>query len=281
MNAVKALGLGAVSVIVAACVVAVGLRLLASPAAASPGAAGPAPTPPPIDPNATPVLVELFTSEGCSSCPAADVVLARLAQTQPVANTRVIVLAHHVDYWNRLGWTDPFSSSGASQRQRAYALFGSGSYTPQVVMDGRAETVGSRGPQIEQMIGAQATRAHAKVDLEIARSATTNTVDVTLRTSSLPIGAADDAEALVAVVQDRGRVAVPKGENRGRTLDHVGIARSLRTVGAVPKGGASLKTNISIPTAINAPDGTSFSIVAFVQERSSRHVLGANAIAMP
>jgi hypothetical protein len=278
MKTLTAVGLGGITSVVAATVVVIGLRMTASSAEASPP---PAITP--ADPNATPVLVELFTSEGCSSCPSADVVLARLARTQPVASSRVIVLAHHVDYWNQLGWPDPFSSNAASQRQRAYAPFGSGSYTPQAVIDGRTETVGSRGPQIEQMIGTQAKQPHAKIDIEL--TAAKNSFDVTIRSSALPTTTekADEAEALLAIVQDRGRVAVPKGENSGRTLDHVGITRSLRTVGSIAKTGGTLKTNVSIPTAINAPDGTgtSFSIVAFIQERSSRHILGTNAIAVP
>jgi hypothetical protein len=275
-RAITALGLGVAAIVAGM----VGLRLMAAPAEASPPPTGPMAMAP-IDPNATPVLVELFTSEGCSSCPSADVVLARLARTQPVANTRVIVLAHHVDYWNQLGWPDPFSSAASSQRQRAYAPFGSGSYTPQAVIDGRTETVGSRGPLIEQMIGTQAKQSHAKIDIELVPVTAAKAFDITIRSTALPSDARDDAEALVAVVQDRGRVAVPKGENSGRTLDHVGIARSLRTIGNVAKAGGSFKTNVSIPTAINAPDGTSFSIVAFIQERSSRHILGANAIAVP
>lgn len=210
--------------------------------------------------GATPILVELFTSEGCSSCPSADVVATQIERTQPVAGAKVIVLAHHVDYWNQLGWPDPWSSNAASQRQRAY---GKGTYTPQAIVDGNAEMVGSRGSAVESAIADAAKVLHSKIELDVT-AIDKSTFDIGVR------GAPATADVLVAVVQDRGRVAVPRGENAGKTLDHTSIVRSLTTA-------SGAKTRVTVPALINAPGGSSFSVVGFAQDRSSRKILGSNA----
>ena len=102
----------------------------------------------------TPVVVELFTSEGCSSCPSADALLAGLAEQQPIEKVEVIALEEHVDYWNELGWVDPFSSHDWTTRQSVYAgILGNGNpYTPQMVVDGRAEFVGNQSRKARQAI---------------------------------------------------------------------------------------------------------------------------------
>ena len=112
----------------------------------APSVAGEANAVAPGDGRRTPVVVELFTSEGCSSCPPADRLLARLEREQPVEGAEVVALAQHVDYWNDLGWADPFSSHEASERQGEYAeAFGKdGVYTPQMIVDGRTEFPGGQ-----------------------------------------------------------------------------------------------------------------------------------------
>src|SRR5215470_15527324 len=115
----------------------------------------------------SPVLVELFTSEGCSDCPAADRLLEQLDQSQPVPGAQIIVLSEHVDYWDRLGWKDPFSAHFFSERQEEYARrFRLDSvYTPQMVVDGEAEFVGSNGRQALAAVGAAARTKKAAVRL--------------------------------------------------------------------------------------------------------------------
>lgn len=231
-------------------------------------AAGPAAT----DAKAVPVLVELFTSEGCSSCPPADVVLANLERKQPVAGARIVPLGHHVDYWDRLGWTDPFSSARASDRQRSYSPLGSGSYTPQAVIDGRSETIGSRRAMVENFVAEAAKRPHAAIAITVApRIDPASPFEVTLKVGALPPGASSDSEAIVALTQNVARVVVPKGENAGSTLEHTAIARELVVAGAIPAAGGASKATLKAPPGIDTKE---LRIVAFVQERGSRRIHG-------
>lgn len=172
------------------------------------------------------VLAELFTSQGCSSCPPADALLAELADRPDV-----LALSLHVDYWNRLGWTDPFSSSAASKRQQAYALrLGTQVYTPQLVVDGQAEAVGSDRASVERRIAAAQTRARA-VALE-GHLAEDEVLDVSIRSLLMrqPRFGAALAGSLImlASYDERRETAVRQGENRGRVLVHRHVLRSLR-----------------------------------------------------
>src|SRR5450631_2985869 len=132
-----------------------GLAIYKRTAAQAPMAQGPR----------TPVIVELFTSEGCSSCPPADQLLAKLEAEQPVRNAEIIALEEHVDYWNNLGWVDPFSSDFATTRQYAYAgALGNGNaYTPQMVVDGQSEFVGSREGKARSAIEHAGSRKKTEV----------------------------------------------------------------------------------------------------------------------
>src|SRR5438552_1164309 len=115
----------------------------------------------------TSVLIELFTSEGCSTCPPADALLARLANEQPVTNVQLIALEEHVDYWNNLGWTDPFSSRDWTERQYVYAgaLKNRNPYTPQMIVDGTLEFVGNQPPRAREAILKAASSAKIPVML--------------------------------------------------------------------------------------------------------------------
>jgi hypothetical protein len=208
-----------------------------------------------------PVLVELFTSEGCSSCPPADAVLTKLEKTQPVAGAFIVPVGLHVDYWDRLGWSDPFASPAWSARQRAYAPLGEGTYTPEAVVDGQVGMVGSRQGAVEKAVADAAKRPHAPITVDVVNKGAALEIRVTV--GALPPGSAADAETLVAVTRSAAAVDVPRGENAGNRLAHTAIARDLRVLG--PAHG-------TVSTTVTG--GPDLRVVAFVQERASRRVLG-------
>lgn len=170
-----------------------------------------------------PVVVELFTSEGCSSCPPADDALADLAREGAAKGRPIIALAWHVDYWDRLGWPDPFASDRCTARQTAYAraLGGRGLYTPQAVVDGRADVVGSHRSKLVSVIEAAGQRAQAAtVEAKVTRDG--RRFSVTPKVSGAPAG----ARVLVALTESGLSVEVPRGENAGRTLRHDHVVRA-------------------------------------------------------
>ncbi len=171
----------------------------------------------------TPVLVELFTSEGCSSCPAADRLLGELDREQPVARAEIIALGEHVDYWDELGWHDRFSSPLFTARQQAYAeRFGiAGPYTPQMVVDGRTEFVGSDGRRAVDVIRAAAARP--KLSLTIGAVA----VDGRRVSGDVMVGPARVGSLYAALVDPKDVTEVRRGENGGRRLMHAGVVRTL------------------------------------------------------
>jgi hypothetical protein len=163
----------------------------------------------------TPVLVELFTSEGCSSCPLADALLSRLGRTQPVQGADVIVLEEHVDYWDRLGWKDPFSSEAATERQTEYgeAFGGNQVYTPQMVVDGRAQFVGNSEGDALRAIRAASQSAKPAIELSWGPG------DV-LAIKIEPLAQSGDqtanqAELYLAVAENRLHSDVKRGEKCG------------------------------------------------------------------
>jgi hypothetical protein len=216
-------------------------------------------------PAGTPVLVELFTSEGCSSCPPADRLLARLAAEQPVPGALIVPLSLHVDYWNRLGWADPFSSAAFTERQGAYAARFSGAgrvYTPQMVVDGSAEFVGSDERAARRAIGAAARASRAFV-----RAVPLNGSSVRVSVAGAPPG----ADVVLAVVEDGLSSDVTRGENAGKTLTHEAVTRALVAAGRTDARGR-FDASVSVPTG----PGTR-RVLAFAQEHGAGRVLGASA----
>jgi hypothetical protein len=218
-----------------------------------------------------PVLVELFTSEGCSSCPPADALLSQLEKTQPVEGAEVVPLALHVDYWNRLGWADRFSSAEYSERQSRYAArAGSGRvYTPQMIVDGSAELLGSDGSGARAAIASAARAGKLPVTLDVAAPGASPKLKVGV--PALPAGRAA-ADVLLAVTEDGLVSDVARGENAGRKLTHVGVVRSLERIGTA-KAGEPLEVERAL--ALDpAWKRAELHAVAFLQERGSGKVVG-------
>ncbi len=210
-----------------------------------------------------PVLVELFTSEGCSSCPPADTLLEALDREQPIPGARAIVLSEHVDYWNDGGWADPFSSHSFSLRQESYAArFGlDGPYTPEMVVDGKAQFVGSDRRAAIVAIRKAAEEAKLAIGLTAAGSG------IAVHLEPLPPHHGHSAGIFVALAADAASSNVRRGENQGRTLHHVSIAKGLKQVGSVTD-----RSGFDITLPAPAPGQR---LIVFVQDRANGRVWGA------
>jgi hypothetical protein len=217
-----------------------------------------------------PVVIELFTSEGCSSCPPADDALASFSSAARADGVEVVPLAFHVDYWNYLGWSDPFSSAMNSDRQRLYSSFLSGRvYTPQAVVDGRVDLVGSDRAALERAIVDSAKTAKADVTLNARADGRAVTIDAT--SNALAPG----AETLFAITQARANVDVPRGENGGRKLAHTSIVRAFET--ARPDAEHHARATLTLPESMPR-DGAR--VIAVVYDASTKRVLGASTRAL-
>ncbi len=241
------------------------------PQSASPGAGS----------TRTPVVVELFTSEGCSSCPPADDLLSRMAQQQPIANAEVIALEEHVDYWNELGWVDPFSSGEWTARQQVYAgVLGNGnSYTPQMVVDGKTEFVGSQSRKALQAVQQAAAEQRARVTLRPGKSPDSGTESLSVSITRLPETAGrDTAEVWLAITETGLHSAVKRGENAGEDLHHAAVVRSIRKIGEAKAGDeTSFSGDATVPLRAEWKRENLHSVV-FVQGKKSRRILGAATI---
>ncbi|MEW5978863.1 MAG: DUF1223 domain-containing protein [Acidobacteriota bacterium] len=233
------------------------------------------------------VLVELFTSEGCSSCPPADQVLARLEARQPVAEAKIVVLSQHVDYWNDLGWADPFSSAQFTRRQERYAraFKNRGLYTPQMVVDGHFELVGHREGRALDLIRKAASLPKAAVLVACSRSLESgagNVLSAQVTVDRLPaVTSGDTAEVWLSLAEDKLVSEVSRGENAGRRLSHSGVVRSLTLLGsmaAAERERFSAEVPVRIAKGWNADN---LQVVVFVQEKHSRRVLGVGHAPVP
>jgi hypothetical protein len=232
------------------------------------------------DHRATPIVVELFTSEGCSSCPPADAVLQQLLAASPVSGAEIVALGEHVDYWDALGWKDRFSSAALTARQQTYgrALNVDAIYTPQIVVDGRQEMVGSDVAAVKKALARALDTPHGRIRID-AEAAEAGALSVALAATELPPPAKGDRdEFVVAVTEDQLTTDVRRGENHGRRLSHAAVVRSLMAVGRV-NGGQST-ASARVPLARDWQRAR-LKVVAFVQEQRSRRIVAAASRAVP
>jgi len=228
--------------------------------------------------NRMPVLVELFTSEGCSSCPPADALLAKLDHNQPIANAEIIVLGEHVDYWDELGWHDRFSSRQYTDRQTFYCShFGvNGPFTPQMIVDGSDQFVGNDEPHA--LMAIKRAALSAKLPLKLSQPS----VDGRKVSASVSIPAPTTAKPqtgiYAALVDPTDTTDVRGGENGGHKLQHVGVVRTLEHIGTVKDLNAGpVSFHLTAP-----PDAkpATMRVVVFAQQSGQGTVLGADFISV-
>lgn len=231
-----------------------------------------------------PVIVELFTSEGCSSCPPAEKVLAELAEEQPVEGADVVPLAFHVDYWDGLGWPDPFASAEFTARQYGYAKhFQSGQvYTPQMIVGGTAEFSGFKERTARSEIEKAAAGPRTDVGLHVLPAREGD--DPALRRFRIDVapleraGIRGGADVVLAVTEDGLASNVLRGENAGRKLEHRGVVRRLIRAGKIAGAAehASFETELTLEPGWNAAN---LRVVAFVQAHDGQRIVGAFYVA--
>ncbi|WP_263384620.1 DUF1223 domain-containing protein [Granulicella arctica] len=221
-------------------------------------------------PARTPVLVELFTSEGCSSCPPADALLSRLAHNQPIDNAQIIVLGEHVDYWDQLGWHDRFSSAQFTARQNHYSTgFHLDSiYTPQMVVDGTAQFVGNDQTQAWRAV----TVAARTAKLPLSLSALTTSGRTIAASVSLATPPASDADLYAALIDPYDTTEVQRGENSGRHLQHVSVVRTLTRIGTTRDlAHGPLRFTLTAPESATP---ATMQVVVFAQQVTPNATLG-------
>jgi hypothetical protein len=220
------------------------------------------------------VLVELFTSEGCSSCPAADELLRQISGRMTPEGQLIVGISEHVSYWNHLGWKDPFSSELLTDRQSKYSeYFGLSSvYTPQMVVNGREQFVGSDRSALAAAFASESGRR--QIDLRITSAQlTSNRLDFAYSASDLPADSRLDVFAVV--VDDLDHSNVSSGENSGRQLFHSSVARAFVSLGEIrPTEG--LPVSLPLPSSFTGSSSSGHHLVLFAQEPGGGPVRGVD-----
>jgi hypothetical protein len=223
------------------------------------------------------VIVELFTSEGCSSCPPADALLREINLKQTSAGQLIVGISEHVTYWNNLGWKDPFSSPEFTERQDVYAsrLSAEGPYTPQMVVNGREQFVGSDAGALQKALEDEARRAHLDLGI-LSTELSSSGLDVKFSVA----GETSRPLDIVAVLtDDSDRSNVQRGENGGRLLQHVSVARLLTRVATV-RSDAKQSVHIAFPEGFHLDSGSGHHLILFAQTQHQGAIEGAATTAL-
>ena len=222
----------------------------------------------------SPVLVELFTSEGCSDCPSADALLTKLQKAQPVSGALIVPLSEHVDYWNNANWKDRFSSHQFSDRQGAYvrALHQESLYTPEMVVDGQSQFVGSDEKMAEASIAKAALKRKANVTLNAGFNGEGG-ISVSISVDNLPVASAgNENQIYIALTENALSSKVRGGENEGRRLAHTAVVRVLQRLDSMS---VARPYNRQIDLKLDPTwKRSDLEIIGFVQEAQSGRIMG-------
>jgi hypothetical protein len=226
-------------------------------------------------PSGAPVaILELFTSEGCSSCPPADAMLRQVHLRQAASGQLIVGISEHVTYWNHLGWKDPYSAEVSTARQEAYAerLSAQGPYTPQMVLNGRAEFVGGDGAKLDRALREDAHQSHATLQM-LSHSIEGGTLHLRFALSGME---RKPLEIVAVITDDADQTNVARGENSGRTLMHVAVARLLTRVATVRENG---EQSVQAPLPAGIAAGPGHHVVLFAQEPHQGAIVAATTVA--
>jgi hypothetical protein len=218
------------------------------------------------------VIVELFTSEGCSSCPPADAVLRQVNLKETSAGQLIVGISEHVTYWNNLGWKDPFSAPEFTERQDVYAsrLSPEGPYTPQMVVNGREQFVGSDIGALQRALGDESRRHHLDLNI-LSTTPLSSGLDVPF---SIEGEMSRPLDIMAVLTDDADQSNVPRGENGGRLLQHVSVARSLARVATVSSA-AQMSVHIAFPDGLHLDSGSGHHLILFAQQQHQGAIEGA------
>jgi hypothetical protein len=222
-------------------------------------------------------VVELFTSEGCSSCPPADALLREINLKQTSAGQLIVGISEHVTYWNSLGWKDPYSAPVFADRQSVFAsrLSPEGPYTPQMVVNGRDQFVGSDGGALDRALRDDARRDHLALRI-VSSTSSGSGVDVRFAVTG---HLTKPLDIIAVLTDDTDKSNVLRGENNGRLLQHVSVARSLTRVGTI-KEDIEESIHVPLPAGFQLGSEAGHHLILFAQEPHQGAILGATTMSL-